>query len=178
MGLHARQVCVSNARLALLVAALAPPVDQHRPGGADGTARGVHDERLARVNVSAEVLTDVQRAQDVPQRTRRAGRCVLPTGLAGNVAVSTDPVAEVLPIVAAETPFGVGEEALGRLVVATHDTSPLMVWCSTNPSEHSWHVEDDSYRHCSLFTQTSSPRHSRGTTCLLQKGQHRLFGPE
>ena len=30
------------------------------PRDADGTARGVDDERLARVNVSAEVLTDVQ----------------------------------------------------------------------------------------------------------------------
>ena len=36
--------------------------------------------------------------------------------LARNVAVSTESVAEGLPIVAVETPFGVGEEALGRIV--------------------------------------------------------------
>ena len=37
---------------------------------------------------------------------------------------------------------------------ATHDASPLMVWCSTNPSEHSEHVEDDSYRQSVLVVHT------------------------
>ena len=109
-------VCVSDACQTLLVAALAPPVDQHRPGDADGTARGVDDKRLARVNISADVLTDVQGAQDVPERTRRAGRCILPTRFAGNIAVPTESVAEVLPIVAAETALGMKGQALGRLV--------------------------------------------------------------